>query len=189
MKIGVRRRMLILDFNFTKKIENVELTVIALKKLIYIDPDTLEGVLYLNNTLSTIKFDADIKTDEGVLKGFKTTSETIGAVAGTVGAIGLGVALTGSFFQMQAMGYLVKFLMMFKILDRFKLLNIYYGEILGAFLESVGNILNLTGGSNPDDGIKYYPKTRGKLSKYNIHNLAFYRMPLKYSIYIVSFKI
>lgn len=74
---------------------------------------------------------------------------------------------------------------MFKILDRLKLLNIYFGPILGGFLDAIGNVLNLTDGGAPDDGIRYYTRTRGKLTYYKIHNLAFYRMPMKYCIYSV----
>jgi hypothetical protein len=85
------------------------------------------------------------------------------------------------------MGFFIKFILIFKIIDRLKLLNINFGPMLGQFLDLVGNILNLTSGGNqedPDD-MFYYTKTRGKLSFYQIDHLALYRMPMKYVLYMV----
>ena len=84
------------------------------------------------------------------------------------------------------MGLLVKFLIMFKILDRLKLLNIYFGPLLGGFLEAVGNILGLTSKTEPDKDFRFTTKTRGKLTKYKLDTLAFYHIPMKYCLYVVS---
>jgi hypothetical protein len=86
---------------------------------------------------------------------------------------------------MPAMGFLVKFLIMFKILDRLKLLNVYFGPLLGGFLDAIGNILSLTSASDPDRGYRYDTKTRGKITQYKLDNLALYHIPMKYAIYIV----
>ena len=87
---------------------------------------------------------------------------------------------------MPGMGLLIKFLIMFKILDRLKLLNVYYGPLLGGFLDAVGNVLNLTDGNGGDRGFRFDTKTRGKITQYKLDNLALYHMPLKYAVYIVS---
>lgn len=186
MKLGVRKRMLLIDLNFTKKVSNVKLTVLSKKNLVYKDPDTFEGVLYLNNTFSTLSFNVDVKPNKELFEGMETTADAVGTVAAVAGSFGVGVALVGSFFQLPAMSYLVRFIVLFKILDRLKLINIYFGPILTVFLDKVGNILNMRSKTNQNAGIRYYTRTRGKLTYYRIHNLAFYRMPMKYAIYMVK---
>lgn len=84
------------------------------------------------------------------------------------------------------MSFLVQFLVLFKILDKLKLLNVYFGPLLGGFLDSIGNILNLTNGGNPERGFRFDTKTRGKITQYRLDNLAFYHIPLKYICYTVS---
>ena len=90
---------------------------------------------------------------------------------------------------MPAMGFLVKFLIMFKILDRLKLLNVYFGPLLGGFLDAIGDILGFTSGSDKDKGFRFDTKTRGKLDQYKLQNIAFYHIPMKYSLFIVSLSI
>jgi hypothetical protein len=186
----MNRATLTINLNFTKTYEDVELNLINSVNPDtpeYIDPETNIATIIFTNNNDKINFRAEPPYSESLIKGMVTTGSTFGDVAGAAGTIGFSVAMIASFFNMPAMGFLVKFLIMFKILDRLKLLNVYFGPLLGGFLDAIGNILNLTSGTGGRDrGFRFDTKTRGKITQYKLDNLALYHIPMKYAIYIAT---
>jgi len=188
-----------LDLNVSETFENLEVKVRKKKEIAFIDPDTLEALLILITDEASITMKKiQEPPNPTLLETFETIGNVVGTVASSAAAAGAVIALVGPLCGVNAAASVfIKFMLIFKVIDRLKLLNIYFGPILTTFLNLIASLLNFRskrrgkGAAMPDQTINndmfYYTKTRGKLSYYKIDQLALYRMPGKYLLYIVSF--
>ena len=69
---------------------------------------------------------------------------------------------------------LLKFMVIIKIVGRLKFMNVKWGELLEAFIDNIGGVMDTSGGDKDNENWIYDWKYRGKLSKYNIAVLCWY---------------
>jgi len=176
---------LYIDHEFPPGTE-LTLNVINTKNIISIDPITgRASLIFLDSNVSTI-FEPEVKIDDETKKTLETTARGISTTATVLGSIGLGVGLLGLLCQLPIMSFLIKFVLIMKILNRLKLLNINFGPILGTFLSAIFNIFEVGSMTIDEKSIEFDTKTRGKFSQYQYDPLAFYKIMEKFIIYVVS---
>lgn len=194
--LSVRKRLLLLDLTVLKQsYDNLWVKLRKKKDIAYIDPDTLEAILILINEEAPMNVkNVQLPPDETLVEGVEVVGNLVGGVATSVGIIGLLIALCVSCFQTNVGGGgIIRFILIFKVIDRLKFLNIDFGIFLTPFLDQISGILRFGSKSNrknqtyaESQDMFYYTKTRGKLSLYQVDQLALYRMPEKYLIYLVK---
>jgi len=148
---------LILHLNFTKDSEETKLTVTNLENILYSNGITHEAELIFIDSSPSIKMAS--------------------------GGAALGVAAV--FLQLPIAGAIIRFVMVFKILNRLRLINVNTGGILGSFLNTIYNLFEY--GNQKSSSLSVYgAKTRGKLSTYQIHVTPFIDASHLYYMYFVS---
>lgn len=173
-----------IDLNFTKTLESTTLKLKNTQNIIYTDPISGEAKLIFIDSEPSIPISAFPPISEGTIEGARATSAAITTSAEVLGNGGSLLGVIGIFLQIPILGIIVKFVLIFKILNRLRLININTGGILGIFL---GNIYNLFEYGQADEGIgqSYKSKTRDKLDKYNVTITPLIDIPHIYYIYIV----
>lgn len=78
---------------------------------------------------------------------------------------------------------LMKFFRIFKMLSRFKLINIFFGAYLEIFLNIAGMLFKFGGDTIKNPEIRVTPFTRGKLNKYLLTTINTDTLAIKYIIY------
>ena len=106
--------------------------------------------------------------------------------AEAVASGGVALGFAAIFLQIPIAGALIRFLMIFKVLNRLRLINVNPGGILLAFLKNVYNLFEYGNAGMKDSSFKYRKGSRGKLSQYNIYITPFIDIPHIFYLYMVS---
>lgn len=153
-----------------------------------INKKTKEAMLILvagDDKITLKRLKSPIDPEE--LETAKTRGETVSKAANVMAFTGIGIGVLGIVLQLPVMNFLIKFILIMKILNRFKLINISFGELLDQFL---GGIFNIFQGGDiviEESNFVYDTKHRGKMTAYEFEVIIFYKMIPKYIIYSVIF--
>jgi hypothetical protein len=99
------------------------------------------------------------------------------AITNTISGFLLAVSLLSSSGPLA--GPMLNMIKVFKLVYSLRLINVYFGNILEAFLSALSEGFGSTAKSD-DNSLYYFTNTRGKLSQYNIGVLSNYYLNMKY---------
>ena len=117
----------------------------------------------------------NIQIEKKDLEGQKNTAEkaeTAGKAVGAAGTASLTTALVVNaifnflFQNLFSDGFLLKYSMIIKLINRLRYINVQYGMALGIFLFSIGDMNQLKENSNKANIEKYSKSKRGKFYEY-----------------------
>jgi len=176
---------LILHLNFTKDSEETKLTVTNLENILYSNGITHEAELIFIDSSPSIKITPVKPINENLLKGIVSSGKSIATTAEVLASGGAALGVAAVFLQLPIAGAIIRFVMVFKILNRLRLINVNTGGILGSFLNTIYNLFEY--GNQKSSSLSVYgAKTRGKLSTYQIHVTPFIDASHLYYMYFVS---
>lgn len=136
-----------------------------------------------NQTLKIKSLTPPIPEEE--LKTAETRGKTVGDIGNTLVFTGLGVGVVGVMLQFPVMTFLIKFVLIMKIVNRFKLLNIRFGDYLDAFLSGLFNVFEGGDVRIKEENVQFDSKSRGRVSFFEVEVVVFYSIYPKYVLYMV----
>lgn len=135
-----------LDVNFTSELtakKDLELAVTPKLAIFSEDPVGNRPLLIFKIEKQTVTFTPKILVDPEIVASAKQSAKALSTAASTVGFAGLAATLVGISLQLPIMGYFIKFILILKIINRFKFMNIDFGPILGVFLDGIFNMFEV----------------------------------------------
>lgn len=184
----IRKNDIILDLNFTAEVnvaKDITLEVSTKESIFAKDSVGDRPLLIFNTNKNSVTFRPKAKIDQETVSGMRSTAKTLSTVGNVAAGFGLGASVMGIAFQLPIMAFFLKFILIMKILNRFKFLNIDFGPVLGTFLNGIFNLFELGDPTIEPESQIYDTKTRGKLSYYRYDVLVFYKVFEKYTLYLV----
>jgi hypothetical protein len=187
-KWAIRKNDIILDLNFTAEVniaKDITLEISTKESIFAKDSVRDRPLLIFNTKTDSVTFRPKAKIDQETVESMRSTAKTLSTVANVAAGFGLGASIMGIAFQLPIMAFFLKFILIMKILNRFKFLNIDFGPVLGTFLNGIFNLFELGDPTIEPESQIYDTKTRGKLSYYRYDVLVFYKVFEKYTLYLV----
>lgn len=185
-----RKNQIMIDLNFTANVDTSEqrTMVVSVKtneNIFARDTVGDKPLLIFNSGNDTIAFNPNPLIDTETLEQMKTTSKQMSQASSVAAGVGLGATVAGIALQLPIMAFFIKFILIMKILNRFKFMNINFGPVLGTFLNGIFNLFELGDPTIEPQSYAFDTKTRGKLTYYRYDVLVFYKIFEKFIIYIV----
>lgn len=174
-----------MDFNFTKPTDKTTIRLKNRQNIIYNNKLTLEALLIFIDSEPTIEVATFVPIPASVLNTATTTSKVMTGSAEAIASGGAALGVAGIFLQIPIASLLLKFIMIFKILNRLRLININSGGVLGVFLANIYNVFEY-GQAGGGSGQELKSKSRDKLDRYNIYVTPFIDVPHLYYFYTVK---
>lgn len=184
-KYQVLKGKLLVHLNFTKDSEETTLTMKNLENILYSNPISHEAEFIFIDSTPSIKITPIKPIDEDLLKGISTTGEIMAATAEVLASGGAALGIAAIFLQLPIAGAIIRFVLVFKILNRLRLINVNTGGLLGSFLNTIYNLFEYGNDPKTSSLAIYGAKTRGKLSTYNILVTPFLDASHLYYLYFV----
>lgn len=182
--IEFREGEIAIDFYSTISMSGtVSLKITPIKKEILIDPTTGAVSLYFLETpaikMIPVKESPNaemMESLEGIQKGSEGTMSAIAGVASVLSAIAV---LASS----PILAPLIKFLKIFKLVSRLKLINIFFGAYLEFILMISGLMFNIGDDNQANQFSVFGVQTRGRLTKYKVTTVSVEPMWFKFMAY------
>jgi hypothetical protein len=99
--------------------------------------------LIFNEATRSVSFHPNPLIDTETLEQMKERSKALSTAGSVAAGVGLGATVAGIALQLPIMAFFIKFILIMKILNRFKFMNINFGPILGTFLNGIFNLFEL----------------------------------------------
>ena len=187
-RMGLRNNQIMIDLNFTAEVDTSQQLIMYISTFDSIFAKSTVGdrpLLIFNALNESVTFNPNPVVDTETINDMKTRSKALSTAGNVAAGVGLGATVAGIALQLPIMAFFIKFILIMKILNRFKFMNINFGPILGTFLNGIFNLFELGDPTIEPQSYVYDTKTRGKLTFYRYDVLVFYKIFEKFIIYIV----
>jgi hypothetical protein len=182
--IGQNQRIL-LYFNFTKDVPNPSvLSVTPLQKVIFKNSVTNSTELIFLNKTATIPIQIIESPNPNVISSIKDMASSAESTSGSFAYVAAALCASVAMFP-SLVSPLMKLFRVFKILSRFRLINIYFGKYLEIFLTVCNMLFTLGGDDISKITLESAPDTRGKLTSYRVTPISVEVITIK--VIILSF--
>lgn len=182
----VRRGKLILGLNFTKTLPASTITVKNTENVLYSNPLTHQAELIFIDSSPSLKIIPTEKPSESLIQGAMTSATSMTTTAEVLASGGAMIGMAAIFLQFPIAGAIIRLVLVFKILNRLRLININSGGVLGSFLANVYNLFEYGNAEKNGSLAVYSTKTRGKLTQYRIYVTPFIDASHLFYLYFVS---
>lgn len=172
---------------FESEIETATIRVTSKGGAVLVNERSQEALLIFLKSNQTLKIE-NMKPpiDPKELETAANRGSSVSTTANALAFAGIGVGTVAIVFQLPFMNFLIKFILIMKIINRFKLINIDYGELLDKFLGGIFNIFETSDTKIETQNFKFDTKNRGKLSFYETEVVIFFDLYPKYILYAVK---
>jgi hypothetical protein len=179
----IRKRKLIIDLNFTIETKTkVKVTLSPIKKVILQNSISNSTELIFINKSASYMVQPTTPPNPSVVASIKSMAS--GAESSAEGFSYVTAALCTSVMAFpQLVSPLMKLFRVFKMLSRFRLINIYFGSYLEIFLSVCNLLFSLGGDEITKEALEAAPDTRGKLKEYKVTPLSVQPLVVKLTLF------
>jgi hypothetical protein len=181
-----REGQILVDFySSVSKAEKVTLVVTPIKQNVLIDPTTGLVSLYFLNKPATMQIPVKESPNAAMMESLEnltaSSEQSMSSVSGVAALLAAFAVLASS----PILAPLIKFLKIFKLVSRLKLINIYYGAYLEFVLMIAGMMFNIGNDPQTPQLAKFSVMTRGQLTKFKVTTISIEPLWVKYMVYYV----
>lgn len=145
-KMSLRNSQFMIDLNFTSKVDTsqqLKMHISPVESTFAKNPAGDRPLLIFNPLNVSVTFHPHPFVDAKTINNMKSRSKTLSTAGNVAATVGLGATIAGITLQLPIMAFFIKFILIMKILNRFKFINISFGPVLGTFLNGIFNLFEL----------------------------------------------